>query len=52
MERKERERDEWERFDRRKEREAPFDDERIIEREIIYEGGGRRGPPPRRGGGW
>ncbi|TVY13658.1 hypothetical protein LARI1_G008124 [Lachnellula arida] len=52
IERRDRERDEWERFDRRKEREVPpYDDERIIEREIIYEGG-RRGPPPRRGGGW
>ncbi|TVY44642.1 hypothetical protein LSUB1_G001832 [Lachnellula subtilissima] len=52
IERRDRERDEWERFSKRKEREVPaYDDERIIEREIIYEGG-RRGPPPRRGGGW
>lgn len=44
---KEKERDEWEGFDRRREREAPYDDERIIEREIIYDG--RRGTPRRSG---
>lgn len=44
IERGDRERVEWERAERRR---GPFDDERIIEREIIYDG--RR---PRRNGGW
>ncbi|PBP21763.1 conserved glutamic acid rich protein [Diplocarpon rosae] len=44
---REREREEWERRERRRERDSGFADERIIEREIIYDG---RGPPPRRGG--
>jgi hypothetical protein len=50
MERRERDREEWERAERRRERDSGFSDERIIEREIIYDG-----PPPRRGprrGGW
>lgn len=47
LERRDRERDEWERRERRRERDSGFSDERIIEREIIYDG---RGPPPRRGG--
>ena len=38
---------EWERRERRRERDSGFSDERIIEREIIYD---NRGPPPRRGG--
>ncbi|TAQ83105.1 hypothetical protein B7494_g8570 [Chlorociboria aeruginascens] len=49
MEKRERERDEWERAERRRERDAykngyGYDDERIIEREVIYDGrrGGRR----------
>ncbi|KAH8752955.1 hypothetical protein BGZ57DRAFT_94732 [Hyaloscypha finlandica] len=50
MERRERDREEWERAERRRERESGFSDERIIEREIIYDGPPRRGP--RRGGGW
>jgi hypothetical protein len=45
MERRERDREEWERAERRREREGGFSDERIIEREIIYDG-----PAPRRGG--
>jgi len=49
MERREREREEWERSDRRRERDGNFQDERIIEREIIYDGPPRRGP---RRGGW
>ncbi|EKD14379.1 conserved glutamic acid rich protein [Drepanopeziza brunnea f. sp. 'multigermtubi' MB_m1] len=47
IERRNHERDEWERRERRWERDPGFSDERIIEREIIYDG---RGPPPRRGG--
>ncbi len=47
LEHRNRERDEWERRERRRERDSGFSDERIIEREIIYDG---RGPPPRRGG--
>jgi hypothetical protein len=51
MERRERDREEWERAERRRERESGFSDERIIEREIIYDGPApRRGP--RRGAGW
>jgi hypothetical protein len=50
MERRERDREEWERAERRRERESGFSDERIIEREIIYDEPPRRGP--RRGGGW
>lgn len=45
FERRERDREEWERRDRRRDRGA-FEDERIIEREVIYDSGGR----PRRGG--
>ena len=44
-------REEWEmveRTERRRDRDRDYDDERIIEREIIYDG--RR--PPRRGGDW
>jgi hypothetical protein len=51
LERRDKDREEWEmveRTERRRERDRPFDDERIIEREIIYDG--RR--PPRRNGGW
>jgi hypothetical protein len=45
MEKREREREEWERMERRRSRALPeYEDERIIEREIIYDG--RR--PPRR----
>jgi hypothetical protein len=45
MEKREREREEWERIERRRSRALPeYEDERIIEREIIYDG--RR--PPRR----
>ncbi|PVH86392.1 hypothetical protein DL98DRAFT_13495 [Cadophora sp. DSE1049] len=47
LEHRARERDEWERRERRRERDSGFSDERIIEREIIYD---NRGPPPRRGG--
>ncbi|KAI6714764.1 hypothetical protein JHW43_002732 [Diplocarpon mali] len=47
MERRAYEREEWERRERRRERDSGFADERIIEREIVYDG---RGPPPRRGG--
>ena len=50
LERREREREEWERSERRRERDSDFQDERIIEREIIYDGPSRRGP--RRRGGW
>lgn len=49
MEKRERERLEWERAERRRERDSGFDDERIIEREIIYDGHGRR---MRRSGHW
>jgi len=49
IERRERDREEWERSERRREREGGFQDERIIEREIIYDGPPRRGP---RRGGW
>lgn len=49
MERREREREEWERSERRRERDSGFQDERIIEREIIYDGPPRRGP---RRSGW
>ncbi|CAG8975022.1 hypothetical protein HYALB_00012190 [Hymenoscyphus albidus] len=51
FERRAREREEWERAERRRDRDSGYDDERIIEREIVYEGD-RRGPPRRRGGGW
>ncbi len=44
IDRREREREEWERSERRRERDSGFQDERIIEREIIYDGA-----PPRRG---
>lgn len=44
IERNERERIDWERAERRR---GQYDDERIIEREVIYDG--RR---PRRSGGW
>ncbi|KIN08101.1 hypothetical protein OIDMADRAFT_100009 [Oidiodendron maius Zn] len=50
IERRDRERDEWERAERRRARalaQGQFDEERIIERDIIYEG--RR---PRRSGNW
>jgi len=47
MERKEREREAWERAERR--RGGGFDEERLIEREIIYDGHGRR---HRRSGVW
>ncbi|KAH8660716.1 hypothetical protein BGZ60DRAFT_111619 [Tricladium varicosporioides] len=54
FERRERERDEWERAARRRDRDrhSDFDDERIIEREVIYEG--RDGPRrrTRSRGGW
>lgn len=41
-----------ERTERRRDRDLGFnfDDERIVEREIIYDG--RGGPPGRRRGGW
>lgn len=42
IERAQRERDEWERRERRRERESGFVDERVIEREIIYDANGRR----------
>jgi hypothetical protein len=42
LEKRDRERDEWERSERRRERESGFQDERIIEREIIYDGRGPR----------
>jgi len=42
MEKRERERVEWERAERWRERSGGFDDERIIEREIIYDSHGRR----------
>lgn len=51
LERRDKDREEWEmveRTERRRERDRPYDDERIIEREVIYDG--RR--TPRRGGGW
>ncbi|KAG9232266.1 hypothetical protein BJ875DRAFT_90146 [Amylocarpus encephaloides] len=48
FERRAREREDWERLERRRERDCHYDDERIIEREIIYDEGGRR----RRRGGW
>ena len=51
LERRDRDREEWEmveRSERRRDRDRSFDDERIIEREIVYDG--RR--PPRRGGVW
>lgn len=51
LERRDKDREEWEmveRTERRRERDRPYDDERIIEREIIYDG--RR--PSRRSGGW
>ncbi|KAF4634860.1 hypothetical protein G7Y89_g3233 [Cudoniella acicularis] len=55
FERREREREEWERSARRRDRkrdsETVYDDERIVEREVIYDGPGRRGPRSR-GGGW
>lgn len=41
FERRERERDDWERHDRRRQRDGGFEDERIIEREVIYDSGGR-----------
>lgn len=51
---REEERKAWEREqrrrDRERERESGFDDERIIEREIIYDG--RRPGPARSRGGW
>jgi hypothetical protein len=47
IERKEREREEWERAERRRPRDDGYEEERIIERDIIYDG--RR---PRRSGGW
>ena len=50
IERKDREREEWERAERRRARalgRTEFDEERIIERDTIYE---RRGP--RRSGNW
>ncbi|EHK99050.1 hypothetical protein M7I_5108 [Glarea lozoyensis 74030] len=52
FERRARERDDWERAERRRERDRDngYDDERIIEREIIYDGGG--GGSRRRRGGW
>ena len=37
LEHRARERDEWERRERRRERDSGFSDERIIEREIIYD---------------
>jgi hypothetical protein len=46
FERREREREEWERRERMRLRDGVFEDERIIEREVIYDSGGR----PRRGG--
>lgn len=49
MEKRERERLDWERMERRRLRDSGFDDERIIEREIIYDGHGRR---TRRSGQW
>ncbi|RDL41452.1 Conserved glutamic acid rich protein [Venustampulla echinocandica] len=58
FEKRARERVEWERAERRRERdrrdgsETVFDDERIIEREIIYDSGGRRLPPRSHRGGW
>lgn len=42
MEKRERQRIEWERMERRRERNSGYDDERIVEREIIYDGHGRR----------
>jgi len=51
LERRDRDREEWEmveRSERRRDRDRSFDDERIIEREIVYDG--RR--PPRRGEVW
>jgi hypothetical protein len=42
LEKRDREREEWERSERRRERDSGFQDERIIEREIIYDGRGPR----------
>jgi hypothetical protein len=47
IERREEERKEWERAERRRERDSGYDDERIIEREIVYDR-----QRPRRSGGW
>ena len=48
LERRDKDREEWEMVERtERRRERPYDDERIIEREIIYDG---RRPPPRRNG--
>lgn len=49
IDKRDRERLEWERMERRRQRDSGFDDERIIEREIIYDGHGRR---MRRSGQW
>ncbi|KAI9649192.1 hypothetical protein NHQ30_001760 [Ciborinia camelliae] len=48
LERREKERDDWERAERRREREGGYDDERIIEREIIWDDHRRRERPSRR----
>jgi hypothetical protein len=42
IEKRDRDREEWERSERRRERDSGFQDERIIEREIIYDGRGPR----------
>lgn len=49
MERREREREERDRRERRWERDSGFSDERIIEREVVYDSTGRRA---RRSGAW
>jgi len=43
LEKRAREREEWERMERRRSRHAGFDDERIVERETIYDRGAPRG---------